>query len=618
MAHEPPPTYTEREINHPIYCKYHAILLHPTDRCPIIRDWIESLIQKGKIDPEGNFMVLMRAREAAQREFEQSSAEEAQQQPPRRKKGSRRHQVAPPQEQTTGGTSSEQHFKDIFLKEEPVSVYNEESPVRRGHSRPTSMQSSGTEAQPESSQPLRWQNEDRRGKKLVMKPAAPEPSPYWAEFQELPLEIIDQAIDSTFQHQQDEAGWTTVAPRMRFPLTFPKRGGSHSCSSRESTSRPAVQVKELSPLEMAQAKKQEKNRQKNLKRRLKKQAEQAAAMMAPLELTLLQKLQKLIDELEEYIPSEPTRGVPLDRYIPWEEMERKMRLKSWLHQMLQRAQEGEKLPLPEELAIFYKEDEITVEKLEEMLKDFSCNMVSILPPASLQSPADRTPVGRGRGKKSTLPPGEKSSSPGLDKIIIFRGEKPQPIPEVEVRVNSFVFDPSDEEEDEQEEITSELPGRGAAEPTNQPAPPRSGQDETPCHAPIFSSGINTGGRERYKQTLNRGIERMTDQIKYRTAYTMDRYFKSRIISKEIGHIHRYHIKSNLSYQTKAQFFTTLAYLFVLCQAPEVHTPSVNKYVGVLLPKTGPGPFFCTGIGSNGPKSQIVPIKHIHIMATEFQ
>ncbi|MQL82744.1 hypothetical protein Taro_015213 [Colocasia esculenta] len=44
-------------------------------------------------------------------------------------------------------------------------------------------------------------------------------------------------------------------------------------------------------------------------------------------------------------------------------------------------------------------------------------------------------------------------------------------------------------------------------------------------------------------------------------------------------------------------FTTLAHLFVLCQAPEVHTLAVNKYVGALLPRTGPGPY-CTDIGSN--------------------
>ncbi|MQL69832.1 hypothetical protein Taro_002109 [Colocasia esculenta] len=144
-------------------------------------------------------------------------------------------------------------------------------------------------------------------------------------------------------------------------------------------------------------------------------------------------------------------------------MERKTRLKSWLHQMLQRAQEGEKLPLPDELAIFYKEDEITIEKLEEMLKDFSCNMVSIPPPASLQSPAV-TPPGRGRGKKSSPSPSEKTSSPDLGKTIVFRGEKPQPTSEIEVRANSFIFDPSDEEEEEQQDIASGLSDRRATQP----------------------------------------------------------------------------------------------------------------------------------------------------------
>ncbi|MQL81428.1 hypothetical protein Taro_013886 [Colocasia esculenta] len=199
-------------------------------------------------------------------------------------------------------------------------------------------------------------------------------------------------------------------------------------------------------------------------------------------------------------------------------MERKTRLKNWLHQMLQRAQEGEKLPLPEELAIFYKEDEITIEKLEEMLKDFSCNMVSIPPPASLQSPAVTPPVatyrrrnrgkkkGRGRGKKFASSLGEKANSPDLGKTIIFRGEEPQPAPEVEVRANPFIFDPSDEEEEEQQDIASGLSYRRATQPVvfvssdeeeyggwaipnkpsnrkapesaDRPTPPRSGEGET--------------------------------------------------------------------------------------------------------------------------------------------
>ncbi|MQL82680.1 hypothetical protein Taro_015148 [Colocasia esculenta] len=34
---------------------------------------------------------------------------------------------------------------------------------------------------------------------------------------------------------------------------------------------------------------------------------------------------------------------------------------------------------------------------------------------------------------------------------------------------------------------------------------------------------------------------------------------------------------------------TILHVSVLCQAPRVHTPAVNKYVGALLPRTGYGP-----------------------------
>ncbi|MQL93888.1 hypothetical protein Taro_026536 [Colocasia esculenta] len=175
-AHRPPPTYTEREINHPMYCKYHAMLLHPTDMCPIVRDWVKSLIQEGKIDSEGNPTIRAEAKE------------EVQQQPPRRKKGSRRHQVSPPHEQTPENKSKGHCF--------------ENSPPRI----------------------LMRQDKDHRGKQPVMEPATPEPSPYWAEFQQLPPEIIERAIDSTFQLQQDEAGWTTVASRMHTISSMLKRG----------------------------------------------------------------------------------------------------------------------------------------------------------------------------------------------------------------------------------------------------------------------------------------------------------------------------------------------------------------------------------------------------------
>ncbi|MQL67942.1 hypothetical protein Taro_000217 [Colocasia esculenta] len=55
---------------------------------------------------------------------------------------------------------------------------------------------------------------------------------------------------------------------------------------------------------------------------------------------------------------------------------------------------------------------------------------------------------------------------------------------------------------------------------------------------------------------------------------------------------------------------TILHVSVLCQAPRVHTPAVNKYVGALLPRIGQGPY-CTGIGSSfGPESHIVPNKQV--------
>ncbi|MQM14571.1 hypothetical protein Taro_047503 [Colocasia esculenta] len=78
----------------------------------------------------------------------------------------------------------------------------------------------------------------------------------------------------------------------------------------------------------------------------------------------------------------------------------------------------------------------------------------------------------------------------------------------------------------------------------------------------------------FSNKLNRGIEQMTYQIKYRIAYAMDRYFQDRIISKEIGHIRTdimyshgqtyliksYHIISNQTYHIKQRhILINLAY-----------------------------------------------------------
>ncbi|MQL88911.1 hypothetical protein Taro_021484, partial [Colocasia esculenta] len=98
--------------------------------------------------------------------------------------------------------------------------------------------------------------------------------------------------------------------------------------------------------------------------------------------------------------------------------------------------------------------------------------------------------------------------------------------------------------------------------------------------------------------LNSRVKRISYQIKCRFAYTMDRYFKSRIISKEIGHIQTdttYSHQIKLIISNEGTFPQILLIVSVPCHAPQVHTPAVNKYVGVLLPRTRQGPY-CTGIG----------------------
>ncbi|MQL88242.1 hypothetical protein Taro_020794 [Colocasia esculenta] len=151
---------------------------------------------------------------------------------------------------------------------------------------------------------------------------------------------------------------------------------------------------------------------------------------------------------------------------------------------------------------------------------------------------------------------------------------------------------------------------------------------TPVHKKkAFVAVVSTPVEERYaheyddnacfSNRLNRGIERRTDQsnielhIQWIDISRVESYQKRLAIFTDITSNQTYHIK-------RRHIPTNLAYLFVLYQAPEVHTPAVNKYVGVLLPRTRQGPY-CTGIGSSfGPESHVVPDKQIHIMATEFQ
>ncbi|MQL79537.1 hypothetical protein Taro_011980 [Colocasia esculenta] len=66
---------------------------------------------------------------------------------------------------------------------------------------------------------------------------------------------------------------------------------------------------------------------------------------------------------------------------------------------------------------------------------------------------------------------------------------------------------------------------------------------------------------------------------------MDRYFKNRIISKEIGHIHRYHIKSDLSYHTKAHSHKSC----ISYQCHATHHKSILPRLKSTLGCSSPGP-----------------------------
>ncbi|MQL91337.1 hypothetical protein Taro_023955 [Colocasia esculenta] len=189
------------------------------------------------------------------------------------------------------------------------------------------------------------------------------------------------------------------------------------------------------------------------------------AAEAPQQLTAVQRLQLLINELEEYEVSEPSNKPTLDQYIPWEEIERKRRLRNWLLQVQHEAlQEGDLPPSPN-LSLFNADEEITMEQLDSMFSSFHCYMVFIPPPKELQTPTSNT-IAQAGDKPTTLvyqrrPPGNSnrhtkksrgrhqkeasSTTKQPDKIILFHGEEAKPLPEPQIRADSYIFDPSDEE-----------------------------------------------------------------------------------------------------------------------------------------------------------------------------
>ncbi|MQL88686.1 hypothetical protein Taro_021251 [Colocasia esculenta] len=193
--------------------------------------------------------------------------------------------------------------------------------------------------------------------------------------------------------------------------------------------------------------------------------EDAMAAEAPQQLTAVQRLQLLINELEEYEVFEPSDKPTLDQYIPWEEIERKRRLRNWLlHVQHEALQEGDLHPSPN-LSLFNGDEEITMEQLDSMFSSFHCYMVFIPPPKELQTPTSNTTAQAG-DKPTTLvyqrrPPGNSNRHPKKGsgrhpkaassttkqphKVILFHGKEVKPLPEPQIRADSYIFDPSDEE-----------------------------------------------------------------------------------------------------------------------------------------------------------------------------
>ncbi|MQM08656.1 hypothetical protein Taro_041512 [Colocasia esculenta] len=280
---------------------------------------------------------------------------------------------------------------------------------------------------------------------------------------------------------------------------------------------------------------------------MKKQIEQAAATEIPQELTPVQRFQKLIDGLEEYISPKPFDKTTLDQYIPWEEIERITRLRDWLCQVQQEDLEGEEFPLSSRLVFFNEDEEITIEKLTSMFNSFTCNMVFIPLPKELHvSPSDTTiqakdkPTtltyrhrpgnnsnrhrgrGRGRWQKATSTTAKKPDITNSSKVILFRGEESRPLPETEIRTDSYVFDPSDEEEGlpniaSHSKNGDQSPYASSNEPDNAPLP----QDEKPSSSlsqkkfvkPKEPSESLIGGSSPLDQTRAEADDKILQQLK---------------------------------------------------------------------------------------------------------
>ncbi|MQL95907.1 hypothetical protein Taro_028582 [Colocasia esculenta] len=141
------------------------------------------------------------------------------------------------------------------------------------------------------------------------------------DYHQLPSSIVGGAINSTFESQASQGEWVTLGSRKSAKSKRANNSTVRDGSSKRSIPKSSSEQKVISSLEALQIRNREKNRRKNEKRRVKKQMERDAAAEMPQILTPLQTLQKLIDNMEEYIPPRPSDKATLDQYIPWDELE---------------------------------------------------------------------------------------------------------------------------------------------------------------------------------------------------------------------------------------------------------------------------------------------------------
>ncbi|MQL92254.1 hypothetical protein Taro_024877 [Colocasia esculenta] len=165
--------------------------------------------------------------------------------------------------------------------------------------------------------------------------------PGFDAYQQLPNDMVEKAINATFHNQQEEAGWTKVNTSKRSAPKKPQRKQQPRKLYPGGATPPKEIAKEKTLQELAVLRKRIKNQKKNKKRKIKREATVCETSTAYEVNGPLKRLQGLIDELEEYQQMSPTKATPLEKYIPWEELEHKVCLKKWLMELREHMQKDE-------------------------------------------------------------------------------------------------------------------------------------------------------------------------------------------------------------------------------------------------------------------------------------